>query len=96
MHQNLLNAGFASVEYLNAENINLHVILVMQAPNKGVPAHAGKLSLHICLPSIALYGLSKQAVIWSSDPNAFFGIMYDDRDEIVNNVRRHSARYSLR
>jgi hypothetical protein len=34
MQQNLLNAEFASVEYLNAENINLHIIQVMKAPTK--------------------------------------------------------------
>jgi hypothetical protein len=34
MHQNLLNAEFASVEYLNDKNINLHVIRVMKALTK--------------------------------------------------------------
>jgi hypothetical protein len=34
MHQNLLNAEFASVEYLNAKHKNVHVIRVIQAPTK--------------------------------------------------------------
>ena len=34
MHQNLLNAEFASIEYLNAGNKNVHVIRVIKAPTK--------------------------------------------------------------
>ncbi len=34
MHQNLLNAEFASVEYLNAKNKNVHVIRVIKALTK--------------------------------------------------------------
>jgi hypothetical protein len=34
MHQNLLNAEFASVEYLNAENTNMHVLRVRKALTK--------------------------------------------------------------
>ena len=58
MHQNLLNAEFVSgvyrmpwrkyARYPGHENAH-----------KGVPAHAGKLLLHICLLSIALFGLMK-------------------------------------
>ena len=43
MHQNLLSAEFASVEYLNTENKNMHVLGGMKALTK---------ELHICLPSI--------------------------------------------
>jgi len=34
MHQNLLNAEFASVEYLNIENNNILVIRIMNALTK--------------------------------------------------------------
>ena len=34
MHQNLLNAEFASVVYRNARNKNMHVIRVMKALTK--------------------------------------------------------------
>ena len=34
MHQNLLNAEFAFVEYLNAENKNVQVIRVIKALTK--------------------------------------------------------------
>jgi hypothetical protein len=34
MQQNLLNAEFVSVDFLNAENINLHVIQAMKALTK--------------------------------------------------------------
>jgi hypothetical protein len=34
MHQNLLNAEFTSVEYLNAKNKNVQVIRVIQALTK--------------------------------------------------------------
>jgi hypothetical protein len=47
MHQNLLNAEFVSVAYLNAGDKYVHVILVMKALTK---------VLHICLPSIVLLG----------------------------------------
>ena len=59
MQQNLLNAEFVSVSYLNAWNKNMHVIRVIKAPTKEsrqVPGSAGKLLLHICLLSIALFG----------------------------------------
>jgi hypothetical protein len=55
IHQNLLNAEFVAVEYRNAGDKNMHVFGVM----KGVPASAGMLLLHICLPSIALFGLNE-------------------------------------
>jgi hypothetical protein len=34
MHQNLLNAEFASVEYLNAKNKKVHIIRVIKALTK--------------------------------------------------------------
>ena len=58
MHQHLLNAEFASGVYRKAENKNMRVIRVMKALHKGVLAHAGKLLLHICLPSIAFFELN--------------------------------------
>jgi len=63
MHQTLLNAEFASVKYLNAKNENLHIIQVIKALTKVLSASADSprrtqvLLLHICLPSIAFFGL---------------------------------------
>ena len=63
MHQNLLNAEFASIWYLNAKNENVHVIRVIKALTKVLSASADSprrtqvLLLHICLPSIAFFGL---------------------------------------
>jgi len=61
MHQNLLNAEFASVKYLNAKNENAHVIRVIKALTKVLSASADSpgrtqvLLLHICLPLIAFF-----------------------------------------
>jgi hypothetical protein len=46
MHQNLLNAEFVSVWYLNAMNENVHVIRVMKALTK---------VLHKCFCCICAY-----------------------------------------
>jgi len=56
MHQNLLNAEFAFVEYLNVED-KLRIIRVRYPGHES--AHKGlaqELLLHICLSSIALFG----------------------------------------
>ena len=53
MRQNLLNAEFVSGEYPNAK-IKTLCYPGHESAYKGVPAHAGKLLPHICLPSIVL------------------------------------------
>jgi hypothetical protein len=52
MHQNLLNAEFAFVEYLNVGDIRARYP-GHESAHKGV---AQELLLYICLPSIALFG----------------------------------------
>jgi hypothetical protein len=49
MHQNLLNAEFASGEYQNAENKNMHVIRVMKALTKVL--HKSFRCIYACLSS---------------------------------------------
>ena len=57
MHQNLLSAECASGEYRNAGDKKYARFRGHESAHKGVPASAWKLLLHICLLSIALFGL---------------------------------------
>ena len=57
MHQNLLNAEFASGEYRKARDKNAR-FRGHESAHKGVPASAGKLLLHMCLQSIAFIKLN--------------------------------------
>ena len=57
MQQSLLNAECASGEYLNAGEKNMHVCRGHESAHKGVPASAGKLFLHISLPSTEVFRL---------------------------------------
>jgi hypothetical protein len=60
MHQNLFNAGFASVEYINAENKNVQAIQVIRALTKeSRPMPGSFCCTYACL---------------SSGPNVFFGL----------------------
>jgi hypothetical protein len=54
MHQNLLNAEFAPVDYLNAEEYQPACYPSHSSAHKGA---AQVFLLHICLPSIAFLGL---------------------------------------
>ena len=59
MYQNLLNARRIWVWRVSTRRGLKYVRYPgHERAHKGVPAHAGKLLLHICLPSIALFGLT--------------------------------------